>query len=314
LTDQTRRVPTGEPPEVVIENMTTIIDDQPVLYRLDLTIPAGETTVLMGPSGVGKSTLIKHIVGLLRPDGGSIRIGDRDVWSASPREWEKIYRDVGAMLGGSFLVTSSTFASLSALDNLIFTLEALGVPLEQRRDRALARLRELDLEEYADHTPSQLAAHATKRLALARALVTDAPFVILDEVEVGLDKNHSDQIIAAVRALRERTGCTLLITTHDLDLAQTLADKLAIMVSGQVVRTGSPKELLDGISSTEDFDQVYQFSRETGPINLGEALRAVDWGDSAPPKQRNDRAMIALGVAAVLVIVALLILLRVHIL
>jgi phospholipid/cholesterol/gamma-HCH transport system ATP-binding protein len=312
LTDHTRRA--GQPPEVVIDNMTTIIDDQPVLYRLNLTVPAGETTVLMGPSGVGKSTLIKHIVGLLRPDGGSVRIGERDVWSASPREWEKIYRDVGAMLGGSFLITSSTFASLSALDNLIFTLEALGVPLEERHDRALARLRELDLEEYADHTPSQLAAHATKRLALARALVTDAPFVILDEVEVGLDKNHSDQVIAAVRALRERTGCTLLVTTHDLELARTLADRLAIMVSGQVVRTGSPEELLDGISSAEQFDQVYQFSRETGSINLGEALRAVDWSDSAPPKRRSDRVMIMVVIAAVVIIVASLILLRVRVL
>jgi phospholipid/cholesterol/gamma-HCH transport system ATP-binding protein len=296
-------------PEVVLDSITTIIDDTAVLHRLALEIPAGQVTVLMGPSGAGKTTLIKHILGLLEPDGGTVLIGGQDIWESSPQEWRELRRNLGAMLGGSYLFTTSTFSSMTVLENLTYTLEALGVPAEQRHDRAMARLGELQLADVADRKPEALPAHATKRLALARALVTDAPLVVLDEIDVGLDRDHSDAMVDAVLALRRRTGCTLLITTHNLALAQSIADHLAILVNGRIVAFGPPREVLDGIKSTEDFDRRFEFSDFTGPPKLDEAEADADRRPAQPVRKKTlgvDSQMIWIAVIAVIVIVAIL--------
>lgn len=303
--------PTVRPaPKVEIDDVTTIIDDDVVLHHLSLDIPAGQVTVLMGPSGVGKTTLTKHIVGLLPPDDGTVRIGENDIWASSARRWEEILKDVGAMLGGSFLITSSTFASLSVLDNLTYTLEALGVPFEQRHDRAMERIRECDLMKYINHTPHELPAHATKRLALARALVTDAPLVVLDEIEVGLDKQHSDAMLDSIAALRARTGCTLLVTTHNLELARSLADNLAILVSGRIVAYGPPRELLEDVESTDDFDKRFEFSDYTGPARLDDvatiAERKREGRRSTGLPVDARMTWIALGLLALIVVLFVL--------
>ncbi|WP_028925986.1 ATP-binding cassette domain-containing protein [Pseudonocardia acaciae] len=274
---------TGEPPEVELDDITTILGGSAVLHRLRLHVPAGKVTVLMGPSGVGKTTMIKHVLGLLEPDAGTVRIDGRDVWDASPEEWQRIHRRQGAMLGGHTLYTTSVFASMTALENLTYTLHALGVPESQRRERAMARLREVHLADQADRLPEQLPSHAAKRLALARALVADAPLTILDEIDIGLDSEHQPAMLAAVRSLRERTGCTLLITTHTLELARTLADHLAILVNGRIVAAGPPEEILAGVETTEDFDRRFEFSEFVGPPRLEDAEAAALQRRHRPP-------------------------------
>jgi phospholipid/cholesterol/gamma-HCH transport system ATP-binding protein len=299
-------------PDVVIDDITTIIDDQAVLHRLRMDVPAGRVTVLMGPSGGGKTTLIKHIVGLREPDGGTIYIGGRDIWESSPEQWQEVRRGMGAMLGGSFLFTTSTFSSLTVLENLTYTLEMLGVPEAEREVRAMARLEELGLVESANLRPESLPAHATKRLALARALVADAPLTVLDEIDVGLDRVHSAAMLDAVRGLRERTQGTLLVTTHNLELARDLADNLAILVNGRIVAFGPPSEVLDGIRSTEDFDRRFEFSDYTGPPRLADAEASADRRAPAPVKRSGfDAKMAWLAVLAVLVIVAVIMAARV---
>src|ERR1700754_2955540 len=101
------------PPEVEFEDITTIIDDSAVLHRLRLYVPAGKVTVLMGPSGVGKTTLIKHVVGLREPNAGTVRIDGRDIWDASPEQWRDIRKGMGAMLGGHTLYSTSVFSSMT---------------------------------------------------------------------------------------------------------------------------------------------------------------------------------------------------------
>jgi phospholipid/cholesterol/gamma-HCH transport system ATP-binding protein len=296
-------------PDVVLDNITTIVDDTVVLHRLRLEVAAGQVTVLMGPSGGGKTTLIKHIVGLLEPEEGTVLIDGRDIWDSSPEEWQEIRRGLGAMLGGSFLFTTSTFSSLTVLQNLTYTLEALGVPEELRHDRAMARLRELDLVNDADRTPEALPAHANKRLALARALVADAPLTVLDEIDVGLDRQHAHAMLHAVYHLRERVNCTLLVTTHDLELARRLADNLAILVNGRIVAFGPPEEVLDGIVDTEDFDRRFEFSDYLGPARLREAEVAAVRNRPAPAKKIRfgaDLRMVGIAVIAVVVIVVVL--------
>jgi phospholipid/cholesterol/gamma-HCH transport system ATP-binding protein len=300
-------------PDVVLDNITTILDDCAVLHRLRLEIPAGQVTVLMGPSGSGKTTLIKHIVGLREPDGGTVLIDGRDIWDSSPEQWQEIRRGMGAMLGGSTLFTTSTFSSLTVLQNLTYTLEMLGVPEQLRADRAMARLRELGLLAESDVKPEMLPAHANKRLALARALVADAPLTVLDEIDVGLDRLHAGAMLDAVHKLRERVRCTLLVTTHNLELARELADNLAILVNGRIVAFGPPSEVLDGVVSTEDFDRKFEFSDYRGPARLEEAEAALDLRP-APAKKAHfgvDRQMVWIAVIAVLVLVAVFLALRV---
>jgi phospholipid/cholesterol/gamma-HCH transport system ATP-binding protein len=274
----------AELPGIEVENLTSIFGNTVVLYRLGLQVPAGEVTVLMGPSGVGKSTLVKHILGLLEPAGGTVRIGDRDVWSSSHRQQRAVPTGVSAMLGGSSLFNTSVFGSLSVLGNLTATLKALGVPQHEHRERAVARLRELKILDVANRLPGQLPGHAVKRLALARALVADAPVAVLDEIDVGLDGEHSIAAIEAIRGLRRRTGCTLLLTTHNLELARSLGDHLAILVNGRIVAYGPPAQLLDGVESSEEFDRRFEFSDYLGPARLRDAWAAADRKQPKPPK------------------------------
>lgn len=300
-------------PDVLLDNITTILDDTAVLHRLRLEIPAGQVTVLMGPSGGGKTTLIKHIVGLLEPDGGTVVIDGRDIWDSSPEQWQDIRRGMGAMLGGSTLFTTSTFSSLTVLENLTYSLEMLGVPEPLREERSLARLRELGLLAEAGLKPEALPAHANKRLALARALVADAPLTVLDEIDVGLDQLHAGAMLDAVHKLRERVRCTLLVTTHNLELARELADNLAILVNGRIVAFGPPSEVLDGIITTDDFDRRFEFSDFRGPALLEEAEAAIVRRPVPPKKARfgGDRQTVWIAVVAVIVIIVVFLALRV---
>jgi phospholipid/cholesterol/gamma-HCH transport system ATP-binding protein len=306
------------PPTVMIDRITTLLDDTTVLDELTFEVPAGRVTVLMGPSGVGKSTLVKHVLGLLEPDAGTVLVDGEDIWEFSSEEWRRLRARTGAMLGGSYLVSASTFGSLTVLENLTFTLEALGVPLAERHDRVMARLEELKLVEYHDRTPAELPAHATKRLALARALVVDAPLIVLDEIDVGLDRQHSAATVDAIRGLRARTECTILLTTHSIDLARTIGDQLAVMVDGKIVAQGQPDELLRDIQSSDDFDRVFQFSRHSGPAESdadarpvrGRRIRGSD--SDAVPQPVRDPQMVWIAVVAVLVIVAVVVVMKLH--
>lgn len=299
------------PPGIDIDDVTTILDDTAVLHQLRLVVPAGQVTVLMGPSGVGKTTLIKHIVGLLEPSEGAVRIGGRDIWEMTPEELREVRRGIGAMLGGHNLYGTSIFSSSTVLENLTYTLKMHDVPLTERHDRAMARLREVHLVEEFDRTPDELPAHACKRLALARALVTDAPLVVLDEIDVGLDAQHSSAMVTGIRSLRERTGCTLLMTTHNLSLARTVADNLAVMVNGRIVAFGPPEEVLEGIESTDDFDRKFEFSDYIGPERLAAAEAAAERKRPEPKFLKIDPQILIIALVAIALITTVFLALRI---
>jgi ABC-type multidrug transport system ATPase subunit len=296
-------------PAVVFDDITTIIDGDVVLYRLSLEVAAGESTVLMGPSGAGKTTLIGHLVGLREPDGGRIKVADRDIWEFSRDEWREFRKSLGAMIGGSYQVHTSTFGSLTVLGNLMYTLEVRDVPEHEREPRALERLRELDLVAEAGLTPSELPAHAVKRTALARALVTDAPLVVLDEIDLGLDLQYSDRMIDAVRGLRLRANPTILLTTHSIELAKAVADTVAVLTHGRIVACGSPEEVLRGINTAEEFTQAFDiYSSEPLPT-LADAERSSNQEsrrEAANTGITIDPAMITLtilGITAIIVVI-----------
>jgi phospholipid/cholesterol/gamma-HCH transport system ATP-binding protein len=138
--------------------------------------------------------------------------------------------------------------------------------------------------------------------------VLDAPLTVLDEIDVGMDRTHNAAILSAVRAVHERVGATMFISTHDLDVARTLADNLAVLVHGRIVACGPPAEVLQGIETIDDFDRRFEFSHCRGPIDVREALKLA-------PKRRstsveddwNKRQTLWFAIAAVFVLVVLLV-------
>lgn len=244
-------------PEVKIQNVHTYLDDEWVLRGLSLDVRPTEVTVLMGPSGAGKSTLVKHVTGLLEPHSGTVEVGGHDVWDLDRRQLLALRRKIGAMIGGSYLVSASTFGSLTVLENLTYTLEAANVPEGERHPRVLQMMRELDITEYHDRMPEQLPAHVTRRLALAKALILDAALTVLDEIDVGLDDHQAGLSVEALHRARQRTGGTFLVTTHNISLARAIADEVAVLVSGVIVAHGPPDDLLGNLVDTDDLAAMF---------------------------------------------------------
>ncbi len=263
-------------PGMRLTGITTVIDDSPVLHRLGLDVPAGEITVVMGPSGAGKTTVVRHLTGLLEPDRGTVEIGGRDVWGSGPDGLREIRNGMGVLLGGSSLFDSSLFASLTAYENLDYVLKHHGFGEADRERRAMAMLHDLELDGVASSLPDAMPAHARRRLGLARALVADRPALILDDIDVCLDAAHSPRILAALAGWRERTQGTLLLTTHNIRLARELGDHLASLCNGRIITTGSAAELLNGIDSNEDFDHRFRVSDFLGPPRMADILADRD--------------------------------------
>lgn len=289
-------------PDVRLESITTVLGDEPVLHRLRLTLPPGEITVLMGPSGAGKSTLVRHVAGLLPPDRGTVCIGGQDVWAGNEVELRAIRRDLSVMLGGSSLFDVSLFGSLTALENLTYGLTAHGVTERESRNRAEVQLRELHLDEVAEMLPEALPARARKRLALARALVIDAPLVILDEVDSAIDAAHGRRILRALLENHARTSCTMLIATHDIDLARALGGSLAILCNGRIVAHGSAAELLDGVTTSEEFEHRFRLSDFMGPLRMDDL--GSD-GDDSDRYRSMDLQTIWIGVMGLILVAVL---------
>lgn len=291
-------------PGMRLTGITTVIDDSPVLHRLGLDIPAGEVTVLMGPSGAGKTTLVRHLTGLLEPDRGTVEVGGRDVWEADPAGLRSIRNEMGVLLGGSSLFDSSLFASQTALENLTYVLKHHGVAESQRGPRALALLRELALDDAASALPETMPAHARRRLGLARALVADCPALIIDDIDVCLDAAHTPRILTALAGWRERTHGTLLLTTHDIGLAREMGDHLAILANGRITTSGRAAELLAGIETNEQFDHRFRTSDFLGPPRMSD-IESDDEAASRrgrPVRFTVDPVMLTAGIVGVVAV------------
>ncbi|MBW0101174.1 ABC transporter ATP-binding protein [Pseudonocardia sp. KRD291] len=297
-------------PAVEFSGVTTVLDDTPILLRLGLRLEPGAITVLMGPSGSGKTTLVRHLAGLFPPNAGRISVGDDDVWTAGEPGLRRIRRGMSVLLGGSSLFDASLFASLSAYDNVGYGLGERGIPKSDQEALIMRRLREMRLDDRPTAMPSELPAHARKRLALARALAVEAPLVVLDEIETSLDAAHTPRVIAALREQHERTGATMLVTTHDVALARTLGDTLAVLCNGRIVATGPAAELLRGVETGDEFDRRFRLSDFMGPPRLSDAEAALGTdGDRRRVFEIDTRAIVFAVAAVALVTTWVLILL-----
>ena len=211
-----------------------------VLDGVDLEIAKGESFVVIGGSGTGKSVLIKCIQGLLQPDAGSILVDDSEVVGLNENEKEEMHAKMGMLFQGGAL-----FDSLSVWENVAFgLLENKKMPKKQAKNEAVRVLRQVGLApDVADLSPSELSGGMQKRVGLARAIATRPEIIFFDEPTTGLDPIMADVINDLIIESVKGLGATALTITHDMASARKIADRIAMLYHGKIIWQGTVKEM-----------------------------------------------------------------------
>jgi len=214
------------------------LGDKLVLNGVDLDIPAGRTLVVLGRSGTGKSVLLKHIIGLMQPDAGSIEVDGEDITRLGEHDLNRVRQRFGMLFQGSAL-----FDSLTVGENVALPLrEHSRLTDAQVRERVAERLDWVGLRSVEGMKPASLSGGMRKRVGLARAIAMDPAYMLYDEPTTGLDPIMSDVINRLIRSLQSRIGVTSVVVTHDLHSAWHVGDRLALLHEGRVQFTGTPDE------------------------------------------------------------------------
>lgn len=211
-----------------------------VLRGVDLKVPRGETVVIFGGSGSGKTVLVSMLVGLNRPDNGEIWLDGQEITQFKKEEdWYPIRLKVGYLFQGSAL-----FDSMSARENVAFPLlhhsQMSPEEINKKVDELLALVR---LEDLKEKRPSELSGGMQRRLALARTLALSPQTIIYDEPTAGLDPINSDAIGHLIRDMQRTLGVTSLVVTHDMHLAYTVADQMSMLHQGHILASGTVEEI-----------------------------------------------------------------------
>jgi len=210
-----------------------------VLRGIDLSVRRGEIFALVGGSGVGKSVLLKHMIGLLRPDAGRVWIDGRDVTRLRERDWVEVRKGIGYVFQGAAL-----FDSLSVLDNVAYPLrEHLKLSRSEIRERVAACLAAVGLAGIEAEMPASLSGGMRKRVGIARAIALEPAAIFYDEPTAGLDPANSKRIGQLITDLRRRLKVTSVVVTHDLELCFAISDRVALMRDGGVAAQGSADEI-----------------------------------------------------------------------
>ncbi|HKK13582.1 MAG TPA: ATP-binding cassette domain-containing protein [Gammaproteobacteria bacterium] len=206
---------------------------------VDLDIPRGKVTAIMGPSGTGKTTLLRLIGGQLRPDAGSIRVDGQEVPRLRHRALYELRKRMGMLFQSGALLTD-----LSVFDNVAFPLRehsALSEPMI--RDLVLMKLQAVGLRGARDMMPAELSGGMARRVALARAIALDPTMIMYDEPFTGLDPISKGAAVQLIRLLNDALGLTSIIVSHDVQETASISDYLYVLSDGEVVEQGSPEAL-----------------------------------------------------------------------
>lgn len=265
-----------EVPAVELIDVHTTLGDTWVLRGVSFAVPTDRITVLLGPSGVGKTTCIRHITGLLLPDAGDILVEGRSRAQMVRAEHNALARRFGVLIQGSGLYSSALWGSMSVVENVMFQLRALtNTPEDELREAAMGRLEEVGLAAHADVMPGNLSAGMSKRVALARALASDPDFAVLDSFDHGIDPVRLGRLCSLIRWHHDQHPATYIVTTHDMEVAERLADHAVILYDGRVVEEGPADQVF-----ASDRAEVRQFV--SGDVEGPLGLRS----DTAPLERR----------------------------
>ncbi len=228
-------------PLIELRGLVKSFGKQAVLRGVDLDVLRGETVVILGASGGGKSVILKHCIGLLQPDAGEVRIDGYVIASPTVTDYAMIRRRMGMLFQGAAL-----FDSMSAGENIKFAVREHDRHLSEaqldnmmREKLALVNLR----PDVATKMPSELSGGMKKRLGLARALALGPQVLLYDEPTTGLDPVTASVINKLILEMQQKLGMTGIVVTHDLDSAFQIANRIAFLYEGRIIFFGSPEEI-----------------------------------------------------------------------
>jgi phospholipid/cholesterol/gamma-HCH transport system ATP-binding protein len=230
-------------PVISLQELSLYFGDHVVLDGISLDVTAGETVCILGGSGAGKSTILRLILGLIRPDGGRIIVRGEDVATASRDELLHLRRDMGMVFQEAAL-----FDSLTVYDNVAFYLheheQLREAEVATRVDEAL-RMVDLDPDQVTDLLPAELSGGMKKRVGIARALIHQPSILLYDEPTSGLDPITTRTIDDLILKLQRDLGVTSVVVTHDIRSAFRIGNRVALLFEGRIMFKGSPEDMMD---------------------------------------------------------------------
>jgi phospholipid/cholesterol/gamma-HCH transport system ATP-binding protein len=246
--------------KIKLSDLHKSFGEKRILRGVDLPVFEGETLCIIGRSGTGKSVLIKHLIGLLDPDEGSIEVDGELFTGASPEKKRDICAKFGVLFQGAAL-----FDSMNVYDNIAFGLRRKGVEETLIAGTVSTMIESLSLQGCEERLPSDLSGGFQKRVALARSLVMKPEIMLYDEPTTGVDPITAASVDAMILSMKKLTGVTSIVITHDMNSAYRIADRVAMLNEGKIIFTGTPADLQN---TADPLMRQFLEGRAHGPLKI----------------------------------------------